>query len=169
MTYAKEPREKRSERNEARTSSFKARTGDRQPMGGYTLQLAATGIPEGYVGRWFIDDGERIQQALNAGYVPMLKDGSIGDIEVSGGDLAHEGQWHQKFTGQTEFGKETSYLMAIRKEWFDESQAAKQVDIDLFDEAIQQGKQFDARGNMVTDPTTYSKASIQHNADALKR
>jgi hypothetical protein len=155
-------------RTDPQKSAFKAREGDRQPMGGYTQQLAVTGIPEGFVGRWVNHDGERVQQALNAGYIPILKDGSLGDIEVSGGDLAHEDQWVSKSVGETQFGKLVAYLMAIRKEWYEENQRIKQADIDLFDEAIIKGNTFDAQGNMVSDPTTYSKATIEHNAD-LKR
>jgi hypothetical protein len=148
-------------REEPRSSSFKAREGDRMPMGGYTQQLAVTGIPKGYVGRWINHDGERVQQALNAGYIPVLKDGSLGDIEVSGGDLAHEDEWVSKAVGETNFGKLIAYLMAIRKEWYEESQKAKQADIDLFDQAILQGNTFDPQGNLVNDDKTYSKASIE--------
>jgi hypothetical protein len=152
-------------RKDPRTSSFKARQGDRQPMGGYSQQLAVTGIPEGYVGRWINHDGERVQQALNAGYIPVLKDGSLGDIEVSGGDLAHEDEWVSKAVGETQFGKLTAYLMAIRKEWYEENQQTKQSDIDLFDEAIAQGKSFDPQGNLVNDPTAYSESSVKRSSD----
>jgi len=169
---APQERETREQRRDEdpRKSSFKARTGDRQPMGGYTQQLAVTGIPSGYVGRWINHDGERVQQALYAGYIPVLKDGSLGDVEVSGGDLAHEDQWVSKSVGETQYGKLMAYLMAIRKEWYEENMRAKQSDIDLFDEAIQQGNSFDPQGNMVaSDGTTYSKASISHNADPFRR
>jgi hypothetical protein len=156
-------------RDDPRTSSFKARTGDRVSMGGYTQQLAVTGIPDGYVGRWVNHDGERIQQALNAGYIPLYKDGTHGDIDVSGGDLAHEDEWISKSVGETQFGKLIAYLMIIRKEWHKEGQARKQADIDLFDQAIQQGNSFDPQGNLVSDGTTYSESSIKHNADPLRR
>lgn len=155
-------------RDVAQKSAFQARTGERKPMGGYTQQLTVTGLPDGYRGRWVNNDGDRIQQALNSGYIPHLKDGTMGDIEVSGGDLAHEDQWTSKPVGQTEFGVLTAYLMLIRNEWYEEHQATKNADIDLFDQAIQQGSTFNAQGNMVTDPTTYSKATIEHNVD-LKR
>lgn len=160
VTEREQPR-----REDPRTSSFKARSGDRVPMGGYTQQLAVTGIPEGFVGRWINHDGERVQQALNAGYIPVLKDGSLGDIEVSGGDLAHEDEWVSKPVGDTPHGKLMAYLMAIRKEWYEENMRLKQQDIDLFDEAIQQGNSFDPQGNLGKSKNTYSEASISHNAD----
>jgi hypothetical protein len=156
-------------REDTRKSAFKARDGGRQPMGGYTQQLAVTGVPEGYTARWVNHDGERVQQALNAGYIPMLKDGSVGDIEVSGGDLAHEDQWISKPVGETNYGKLIAYLMAIKTEWYKENQQVKQTDIDLFDEAIQQGNSFDPQGNLVKDGNTYGKATIEHNNADLRR
>ncbi len=157
-------------REDARKSSFQARKGDRQQMGGYTQQLAVTGIPEGYTARWVNHDKNQVQQALNAGYIPMLKDGSIGDIEVSGdADLAHEDQWISKPVGDTNYGKLIAYLMAIKTEWYKENQKAKQADIDLFDEAIQQGNSFDPQGNLVKDGNTYGKATIEHNNADLRR
>lgn len=152
-------------RDEAHKSSFKKRAGDRVPMGGYTQQLAVTGIPEGYVGRWFNHEADRIQQALNAGYAPVYNDGSLGDIEVNGGDLAHEDEWRSKPVGQNL----TAFLMVIRREWYEESQKIKGADIDLFDQAIAEGNTFNPQGNMVTDPTTYVKEANIETKPRLKR
>ena len=164
---SREREESRSGRDTSRQSSFKARSGDRLPMGGYTQQLQVTGIPEGYVARWINDDGSRIQQALNAGYIPVYKDGSLGDVEVSGGDLAHEDEWTSKPVGETQYGKLIAYLMAIRKEWYEENQALKRADGELFDKAIAEGKSFDPQGKLVDSKTTYSEANIKH--EDLKR
>ena len=153
------------ERDEPRKAAFQARKGDRQLMGGYTQTLAVDGIPPGYRGRWVNHESNKVQSAINAGYIPALKDGSLGDLEVSGGDLADEEQWITKSVGDTINGKLFAYLMVIKEEWYQEDQRKKQVDIDLFDEAIKTGKTKDASGNMVDDPTTYiAKASIEHNA-----
>jgi len=133
-------------------------------MGGYSQNLAVD-LPEGYVGRWFNDVGDRIRRALRAGYQPVLKDGTMGDVNVSGGDEADMGQWTNKRVGKGDNGPLMGYLMAIKKEWYDEDQAKKQRDLDMVDEAIK-GNTLTPEGNL--DGQSYHKATLEHNAPFIR-
>ena len=100
----------------------------RIPMALPTLKLAVPEIP-GYVLYWFRGTGQRIQQALNAGYTFVERD----ELVLNGGGLATS----YDVDGNTDLGSRVSvaaggddatgqssrlYLMKIKQELWDQDQ-----------------------------------------------
>ena len=80
------------------------------------------------------DDLGRIDQLKERGYEIVTQDTPVGDNRVA--TPTKEGSPVQINVGQ---GKK-AYLMRIKKEWYDEDQAAKQVEIDNIEQTIQGGE-----------------------------
>jgi hypothetical protein len=143
-----------------RNSRETGRQGDRPLMGGLRQKITLTERDPEYHYHLFIDDGARIQQALAAGYEPVLKDGKHWNDESP----AEQNQWMTMKTGQTSTGEpEISYFMRIHKRFYHEDQALKQADVDFTDNAIKRGN-FQGRDhvNKQDDETVYSTVSVEN-------
>lgn len=122
----------------------------RIPVGVPRSKLA---VPEirGYQLRWFNDLEGRIQQAIDGGYEFVSPDeaptfGTPGDIDNVNRDLgARVSRVVDKSTGMR------AYLMRIKKEFYEEDQAAKQSIIDETDHQIRKGRLHDAEHRYVPD------------------
>lgn len=132
---AQAPRGPRPGRSETRRSNGRA---ERIPMGGHRSKLTVEGKDDDYFYRHFIDTGGRIQQAMDAGYELVPRQGvKVGEGEDRNTDL---GSAVSTITGRNEDGTpQRSYLMRIRREWYEEDQAAKQAEVDEMDAAIHSG------------------------------
>lgn len=120
-------REQRQESREA--------TGRKQriPLGSPQQKLAAT-IRPGYVGRWVNDEGGRLQQAQMAGY------SFVNEDTTKQGTNADPGTRISRIVGKQEDGQALrAYLMEQTEENYAEDQAAKQAQLDAFDEAMKRG------------------------------
>lgn len=111
---------------------------ERVPLGGMHQKLTVRdygGQLVGFVARWRSDRDSNIETALQAGYVPVYKEGvEIGDGHDYNPDRS---TWVTKHGGTHEHGQPRKmYLMKIKKEWYEQDQAAKQRQIDKIDEAI---------------------------------
>lgn len=95
--------------------------------------LTVKGKEEGYVYRIVNDEGGRVQQFLDAGYeLVNAKDVEIGDKRVNAATA--EGSIAEVYVG----GGKKAKVMRIKKEWYDEDQAAKQKRVDELEKAIKQ-------------------------------
>jgi hypothetical protein len=130
-------------RTDPRVEDSESRTDGRFLLGGFSLNMELSGEKDdSYHYRWFVDRSDRIRKALMAGYRPVL----LGDGETdltnvnSDQNLADQGQWIQMKSGSHDSGKpEISYLMAIKKEFYQEDQAKKQHVVDSTEAAIHGG------------------------------
>lgn len=151
------------ERIDPRNQDAVVRGGGRQIMGGYSLGLELQGeLPPDLVGHWMCDEKGRIQMALRAGYRPVELNGEDGySVDVSE-NLAEMGQWISKKTGRLDSGQpQISYLMAIKRDFYEQDQATKQQPLDEFDRALVQKK-----GEHLTQAepgSVYVEASMQNN------
>ena len=106
------------------------------PLGTLRSNLA---VPkrEGYVRRWVNDVGGRLRQAEDGGYT-FVDD---PDLKVGERDSANpDGARQTYIVGRNDNGSSLkAYLMEIRKEWYDEDQAAKMDAVDEIDNLIQNG------------------------------
>lgn len=99
----------------------------RVPLGTMKQKLSAA-KREGYVRRWMNDAGNRIHDALQAGYTHVEESVDGRDVKVS------------RRVGVNEDGSPMmAHLMEIRQEFYMEDQAAKQVAVDEIDAAIRGG------------------------------
>lgn len=103
------------------------RSNTRTPVSGNRDVLNASGIPEGMVGRWVNDEDSsyRIQKFQKAGYEFVTSDGvTVGDRS------ANSTNGIGSVVSRPVGGGKTAYLMAQRKDWYEEDQSAKQASID---------------------------------------
>ena len=151
------------ERVDPRNQDAADRTGGRHVMGGYTLGLELKGkLPPDLEGRWVVDEKGRVQDALRCGYRPVelsAEDGYSVDVSEN---LAEMGQWISKKTGRLDSGApQISYLMAIKREFYEQDQATKQKPLDQFDRALtgEKGEHLSQ-----SEPgSVYVEASMQNN------
>lgn len=95
--------------------------------------LTVAGKEPDYEYRIVNDQGDRIQQFIDAGY--ELVDANsvrVGDKRVD--KAAAEGTKAQVSVGKGE----KAFVMRIRKEWYDEDQAAKQARVNELERSIKQ-------------------------------
>ena len=95
---------------------------------------------KGLVPRWFNDEehGERLRQAQKGGWEFVTPTGTVkvGD----GKEKQEEGTKIKKLAGTHKDGRpKYTYLMAIKKKWYEEDQTAKEERNRMVDEAIQGG------------------------------
>ncbi|MCI0559224.1 MAG: hypothetical protein MN733_12075 [Nitrososphaera sp.] len=112
----------------------------RRPMGVPRAKLAIPDLP-GYMGRVVNDTPGRIAMALEGGYefVNKAEAPNWGDSEVTPGN-SDLGTRVSRVVGTHPDGTAMrGYLMRIRKEWYDEDQAAKMQKVDEIDSAIKHG------------------------------
>lgn len=149
-------------RVDPREADKEERSGGRQLLGGFSLNLGINGtLDPAFHYHYFKNDGKRVQAAMAAGYRPVVNDETSGyNVNVAEDSLADQGQWEATVTGRLEGGQpQVSYLMAIPIEFYEQDQATKQKGIDAIDQAI--------LGNELTpnegDAVTYHNANIQNN------
>jgi hypothetical protein len=122
----------REQRQETREGQGRQR---RVPLGAPQQKLTAQ-IRSGYVGRWVNDEGGRLQQAEAAGYSFVSQ-----DTKTATGSNADPGTRISRIVGSQENGQPLrAYLMEQTEENYAEDQAAKQRQIDAFDEAMKRGQ-----------------------------
>lgn len=108
-----------SEIKEAIAKAPSGRT-QRTPVGTRNV-LTVAGKDPSYVYRIINDSGDRVQEFLDAGYeLVSASSVRVGDKRV--GKATAEGTVSQVSVGQGMKG----YIVRIRKEWYEEDQAAKQ-------------------------------------------
>ena len=102
----------------------------RTPIGSRNV-LTVSGKDENFVYRVVNDVGDRIAMFQEAGY--ELVDASthrVGDKRIN--SATPEGSKAQVSVGKGE----KAFVMRIRKDWYDEDQKAKQVDVDRLEQSI---------------------------------
>jgi hypothetical protein len=101
----------------------------RTPVGTRNI-LTVAGKDPGYVYRVINDSGDRVQEFMDAGYELVDADSvRVGDKRVNAATA--EGSKAQLSVGQGQ----KAYVVRIKKEWYDEDQAAKQVHVNKLEEA----------------------------------
>ena len=119
----------------------------RVPVGTRNV-LTVAGKEPGYEYRIINDSGDRVQEFLDAGY-ELVKENSVkvGDKRVN--KSSAEGTVSQISVGQGQ----KAYVVRIKKEWYDEDQAAKQQKVNEL-EASTKAKALDG---------TYGKLEISRS------
>ena len=104
----------------------------RIPLSGARDILTAE-VKEGYVGRWVNDIDNRVQKFIDAGYEFVT---SAGDY-LAGEESLNNAKSPTSGVISKNVGKGvTAYLMAQRKEWYEEDQKAKHDIIERQEQAI---------------------------------
>ena len=115
-----EPKEPQ-QRKLTRKQQLKLKRENRKPITGRVQKLGFD-IPAGYVGRWFNDQGPRIQQALAAGYEFIdSKSKNVIASENYDNETVVRQRVDRKQSGEPLY----AYLMVLEKELYDEDQAKK--------------------------------------------
>jgi len=112
---------------------------ERIPLGTMRTKLAVEPM-EGYILRWVNDKDNRINFAEQGGYdfvtYDELGDRTIGQHNTTS-DSSEEGEKVSKVVGTTQNGAPlSSFLMKIRKEWYDEDQAKKAGYVDSTEQSL---------------------------------
>ena len=95
----------------------------RVPVGTRNV-LTVAGKDSDYEYRIVNDSGDRVQEFLDAGYEIVKQDSvRVGDKRVN--SASAEGSLSQISVGQSQ----KAFVMRIRKEWYEEDQAAKQAKV----------------------------------------
>jgi hypothetical protein len=102
----------------------------RASINGRRNKLTITGKEPGFEYRIVNDSDDRILELQERGYEVVTHDASVGDKRV--GIPKKEGSPIEISVG----GGKKAYLMRIKKEWYDEDQAAKMSDIDATEDAL---------------------------------
>lgn len=101
----------------------------RVPIGTRNI-LTVTGKDPDYVYRIINDSGDRVQKFLEAGYELVSKNStSVGDKRINAPSA--EGSVQQVSVG----GGQKGFVVRIRKEWYDEDQAAKLANLKALEES----------------------------------
>jgi hypothetical protein len=118
-----------SDEKEAIAKAPRGRT-RRTPIGTRNV-LTVAGKDPNYVYRIVNDSGDRINEFLEAGYELVPEDSvKVGDKRVN--KASSEGSNAQISVGQGQ----KAFVMRIRKEWYQEDQAAKQQRVDQLEATI---------------------------------
>lgn len=118
---------------------------DRIPIGGNRDILTVIGKEAGFVYRWVLDRGNRIEKFKRAGYEIVTHDVSVGDAraaipsQVGSGTYALSGNADKKLV-----------LMRVREEYYQEDQDSKEAGIRSLEESM--GKNIDG---------SYGKVDVQ--------
>lgn len=115
---------------------------ERVPFSANRKRLQVDRKFDGCVIRWFNDQDDRVQRALDAGYEFVDRDDvkQVGDKDVTNGNTDMNSKV-SRVVGRTAENKPIrAYLMKIRKDWYDQDQSLKQEKNALVDEAIRAGK-----------------------------
>lgn len=100
---------------------------------------------DGYVRRWVADRPGRIQAAQDGGYEFVTDQVQTGDAGSADVTMRKEvGSAVSRFGGTDDSGKPINlYLMEIKKEWYDQDQAEKGLNVSLTEDALRRGAQGD--------------------------
>ncbi len=99
----------------------------RTPVGTRNV-LSVAGKDPNYVYRIINDSGDRVSEFMEAGYELVANDSvKVGDKRVN--KASAEGSISQVSVGQGQ----KAIVVRIKKEWYEEDQAAKQVQVDLLE------------------------------------
>lgn len=102
----------------------------RTPINGRNI-LTVVGKEDGYMYRFVNNTGDRVQQFIEAGYELVDADKvQVGDRRVA--QATPEGSKAQVSVGNGD----KAFLMRIKQEWYQEDQAAKQVQVDELEKSI---------------------------------
>jgi len=97
---------------------------------------------KGFRTRWFNDQDDRLQRALDAGYefVPKKEVGQVGDKDIANGNTDMNSKV-SRVVGRTRAEAPIrAYLMKIRDEFYQEDKATKEKQNRMVDDAIRAGK-----------------------------
>ena len=97
---------------------------------------------KGFRIRWFNDQDDRLQRALEAGYefVPKKEVGQVGDKDIANGNTDMNSKV-SRVVGRTRAEQPIrAFLMRIREEFYNEDQAKKEETNRMVDDAIRAGK-----------------------------
>lgn len=120
--------------------SRKAGRRERVSFGEHRAKLHVRGLPPDVVGRWVNDTGGRIEEMQERGYQFVGKDNVLIGEGPEDGNQAIDTRV-TKIVGRDESGQPLrAYLMATKKEFYDEDQAAKNAELDAVDSAIKHGQ-----------------------------
>lgn len=115
---------------------------ERTPFSANRSRLKVDLKEKGFTHRWFNDQDDRVQRALDAGYAFVKPDeiGQVGDKEVHGGNT-DLGSKVSRVVGRTaESQPIRAYLMKIPDAFYKEDQAKKEEVNRRVDEAVRAGK-----------------------------
>ena len=132
---------------------------ERVPFSANRTRLAVKLKEEGFQHRWFNDQDDRIQRAIDAGYefVKPEEIGRVGDKEVHGGNSDLNSKVSKVVCRTAENQPIRAFLLKIRNEWFREDQLKKEETNKLVDQAVRAGR---AGGTSVENQ--YGKVDLQH-------
>ena len=102
----------------------------RAGINGRRNKLTITGKEPGYTYRIVNDDDDRIMDLQERGYEIVTHAATVGDKRV--GTPKKEGSPVQIRVG----GGLTAYLMRIKNEWYEEDQAAKQIEVNDLENSL---------------------------------
>jgi len=137
-------------------------------LGGFDLNLEITGeLDPNLSYRWVKNEGDRVLKLQRRGYRPVLNDMTI---QVSGDISTDHDQWISKKTGRLDTGApQESYLMATKKDFYNEDQGAKEADLAKVDDAIR-GNAHAAHGKSDELDKMYQTTSvIENNANPYSK
>lgn len=104
-------------------------TVSRVPVSGNRDVLTVDGKEDGFVYRWVLDQRNRVQKFKRGGYEVVTDEVVVGDVRA--GVPTPTGS-----PVTADSGGETLYLMRIRKEYYDEDQAAKEREVSAVEQAM---------------------------------
>lgn len=124
------------------TAARKQRRPNRTPLS-QRNRISFGNLDKNFVYRVVNDKDERLKQALEGGYEFVESDEKLGD------ERAAEGTAIDSRVAKPVGNGVTGYLMRIKKEWYEEDQAAKAAEVDKSEEAMkprnqQEQGQFDS-------------------------
>lgn len=115
---------------------------ERVPFSANRKRLSVNLKIDGYVHRWFNDQDDRIQRAIDAGYefVKPEEIGSVGDKEVHGGNSDLNSKV-SRVVGRTSDNQPIrAFLLKLKSEFYAEDKAKKEATNRLVDDAVRAGK-----------------------------
>lgn len=149
----------------ALTPPARPRRRERVPLGVERLKLSAPPIP-GYVQRVINDTPGRIQDALNAGYEFVMKDGHQGMGEPDLNNKEAMGSAVSRIVGTHRDGSPmTGYLMKLKKEWYEEDQKKKAMKTNEREAALKRGNDKFGKVGLDGRYIPMEGISIEHKKD----
>lgn len=122
----------------------------RTPLG--MRNILTTDQRPGYVRRWVNDVEDRVKQAKEAGYEPVMTQTEVGDERV--GADTQMGAIVSRSVG----GGRRAVLMEIPKVFYDEDQAAKQKRVDHIEAGLQPGRGDGQYGDLTIESKRASRS-----------
>ena len=128
-----------NEQNTRRSRDNTEQRAERVPLGIKRSKLEVKDQDPAYMYRWINDVGGRVLDAQNGGY-EFVTDAKVGEGDIANRN-ASAGNRVSRVVGTTDRGNAiTAYLMRIRKEFYQDDQAAKKRQLDELDKALKAGQ-----------------------------